>query len=487
MLKRNFKPFIETAFVILLSLPLVMYAWIGFYSRYVSDDFLTAGYLRVLGFWEAQHYWYFSWSGRYSFTFLVSLMELLGVGATRWLPISSLVLWTGALYWFWDGVFKLASLPYSRWIKLSASMLVIYTTLRTLVGWQQILLWQTGLLTYTVPLIGLTFWSAWFLTHLNKPKTYTPRWYTLLSTVLFFWFLGGLSETSLEFQTVILGITMVFLGLLPKEYPHRRGALLLLAASLVGSLAALLCVAIAPGNSVRLGYSGSIHLPQMTELIVQTFHFAQYYFKNLFTLSIRPMLCILGMPALFASGFHPPLKRRPTQRELLLPAGFLFLFLLVILFVYWICFLPAYVAMRAGPPLRSILIMAFWLSLTFAIESYVFGLTLMRLAQWISSFFQREDVLRIIRAGAVLATFVLLVLGPLQTAQKLWYVLPEYRQFATGWDARDRLARQAAANGINHVSLPQLNDLYGLGPEVSEQLTRYYGLPGIVIFTETGK
>jgi hypothetical protein len=69
----------------------------------------------------------------------------------------------------------------------------------------------------------------------------------------------------------------------------------------------------------------------------------------------------------------------------------------------------------------------------------------------------------------------------------LWYVLPEYRQFATGWDARDRLARQAAANGINHVSLPQLNDLYGLGPEVSEQLTRYYGLPGIVIFTETGK
>jgi hypothetical protein len=482
MIKKNLRPCTEIAFVILLALPLVLYAWIGFYSRYVADDFWSAGYLRVLGFWEAQRYWYLSWSGRYSFTFLVSLMELLGVSVARWLPVSSLVLWTGALYWFWDGVFKLASLPYSRWIRLGASFLVIYTTLRTLVGWQQVLLWQTGLLTYTVPLIGLTFWAAWFLTRLNKPKTYTPRWYTLLSTVLFFWFLGGLSETSLEFQTVILGITSVFLGLLPKEYPHRRGALLLLAAGLVGSLAALLCVAIAPGNSVRLGQTGSIHLPQMTELAVQTFRFAQHYFKNFFTLSIRPVLCILGIPALFAIGFHPRLNQRPTRRDLLLPTGFLLIFLLVILGVYWVCFLPAYVAMRAGPPLRSIVIMFFWLSLTFSIESYVFGVTITKLAQWISPVFQRPDTSRLIRIGAVLALLVLLAIGPLQTAQKLWHIWPEYRQFAVEWDIRDRMARQAAANGIRDIVLPQLNDLYDLGPEAEEQFARYYGLLGSITF-----
>jgi len=84
-MKKQLRPLVETIFVIILALPLVMVAWIGFYSRYVADDFWTAGYLRTLGFWDAQRYWYLSWSGRYSFTFLVSLVEGPGVGATRWL------------------------------------------------------------------------------------------------------------------------------------------------------------------------------------------------------------------------------------------------------------------------------------------------------------------------------------------------------------------------------------------------------------------
>jgi len=486
MIKKNLRPVTEIAFVILLALPLVLYAWIGFYSRYVADDFWTAGYLRVLGFWEAQRYWYLSWSGRYSFTFLVSLVELLGVGATRWLPVSSLVLWAGALYWLWDGIFRLAGLPYSRWIRLSASLLVIYTTLRTLVGWQQAFLWQTGLMTYTVPLIGFTFWSAWFLACLSQPEVDTPKWHTLLWTTLLFWFLGGFSETSLAFQTALLGLALLFFAFLSRETPHRRSSLLLLAAGLAGSLTALLCVLIAPGNSVRLGQNVGIHLPQMTELISQTFHSTQHYFKNIFTLSIRTVLCILGMPALFAIGFHPRLKRKPTRRDLILPTWFLLLFLLVILAVYWVCFLPAFVAMRAGPPQRSIVVMFFWLSLTLAIESYVFGVTITRLAQWISPLFQRTDLLRLIRIGAVLAMIALLVIGPLQSAQKLWQIWPVYRQFATEWDNRDRLARQAAANGIRDIVLPQLNDLYDLGPEAGEQFARYYGLLGTISFESHG-
>jgi hypothetical protein len=299
LIKKNFRPVTEIIFVILLALPLVLYAWIGFYSRYVADDFWTAGYLRQLGFWEAQRYWYLSFSGRYSFTFLVSLIELLGVGATRWLPVSSLVLWTGALYWFWDGLFRLAGLPYSRWVRLSAALLVIYTTLRTLVfGWQQAFLWQTGLLTYTVPLIGLTFWSAWFLNCLCHPEVDTPKRHTLLWTALLFWFLGGLSETSLAFQTVLLGLALVFFAFSSREIPHRRDSLSLLAAGLAGTLAALLCMFIAPGTSVRLELNAGDYFPPLTGLIISTFNSAKHYITNLITLSIRPMLCILGMPAL---------------------------------------------------------------------------------------------------------------------------------------------------------------------------------------------
>jgi hypothetical protein len=485
MLKRNFKPFIETAFVIILSLPLVLYAWVGFYTRYLEDDFLTAGYLRTLGFWESQYYWYITLSGRYTFTFLVNLVELLGPWAAQWLPATSLVLWTAALYWFFNGLFELVGLPYSRLVRLGAAFLVLYTTLRTLVNWQQVILWQTGLLTYPLPLIGLTFWSAWFLSQLNRPEADRPKWNTLFLTAVWFWILGGLSETSLAFQITLLGLALVFFCLLPADYRHRRSALLLLAMGLAGSLVAFFCVLAAPGNSVRLGQPAGIRLPFLTDLIYSTILFARHYLKDFFINFPRPALCILGIPALLAFGFHPPSKQKTGARELRQLICFLLIFLLVIMLVYWACFTPAYVAMRAGPPHRSMVIMFFWLSLTVGIESYAFGLFLNRLAQWVSPFFQRADILRVIKMGAVLVTFFLLILGPLQSAQKLWRILPEYRQFAIDWDARDQMARRAVANGINNASLPQLNDLYGLGPEISKQFTLYYGLDGPVTFYST--
>jgi hypothetical protein len=481
-MKKHLRPLFETIFVIILALPLVMVAWIGFYSRYVADDFWTAGYLRILGFWDAQRYWYLSWSGRYSFTFLVSLVELPGVGATRWLPLLTVALGVGALYWFWDSVFKLAGLPYSRWIRLGAALLVMYTTLRTMVDWQQVFLWQTGILTYTVASIGITFWSAWFLSRLNQPEAYVPKWHSLLLTSLLFWSLGGLSETSLVFQITALGLALIFFAFLSVGYPHRRASLLLLGVGLAGSLAALLCVAIAPGNSVRLGLIGAYHLPNLADLIHQTFDSAKFYIKDLFINSLRPMLCILGIPALLAIGFHPQSKQRPASRDLIQLAGFSMLFLLVMLTVYWVCFTPAYVAMRNGPPHRSMIIMFFWLSLTLTIEGYVSGLTVNRLAQWISPFFQRTDVLGFIRIGVVLAMTALLVLGPLSAAQKLWRIQPEYRQFAIDWDTRDQAARQAAADGIHNAVMPAVTDLYGLSIESSEHFALYYGLLGTVTF-----
>jgi hypothetical protein len=481
-MKKQLRPLVEITFVVILALPLIMYAWIGFYSRYVADDFWSAGYLRTLGFWGAQYYWYTEWTGRYTNSLLITLAELLGTGTTRWLPVTSLTLWAAALYWFFDGIVSLARLPYGRMIRLGAALLILYTTLRILVNWQQAILWQTGILTYTWPMIGLTLWTAWFISRLNLSQAYRPKWSTLLLTVLMFWILGGFSETSLAFQTTVLGMALVFFILLPKGYLHRSGALWLLVMGLAGSLVALLSDLLAPGNSMKFINNGGFQAPQLAEIIFRTFSSAEHYIKNSFDNSLRPVLCILCIPALLALGFHPRQEHRPSPRDLLMPAIFLVLFMLVILAVYWICFVPAFAVLRIGPPLRSLVVMFSWLSLTMGIESYALGFTLSRLAQWTSPFFQQANVLRFIRTGTVLAMAVLLILGPLQTAQRLWLVWPEYRQFAMDWDLRDQMARQAAASGVRDVVLPQLDDLYGLGPEISGQFEIYYGLPGTITF-----
>jgi hypothetical protein len=127
-------------------------------------------------------------------------------------------------------------------------------------------------------------------------------------------------------------------------------------------------------------------------------------------------------------------------------------------------------------------IMFFWLSLTLAIEGYAFGLTVSRLTQWISPFFKRTGVLGLFRIGAVLVMTALLVLGPLQAAQKLWRIQPEYRQFAIDWDTRDQAARQAASDGIHNAVMPAVSELYGLSHESSEHFALYYGLLGTVTF-----
>jgi hypothetical protein len=85
----------------------------------------------------------------------------------------------------------------------------------------------------------------------------------------------------------------------------------------------------------------------------------------------------------------------------------------------------------------------------------------------------------------VVAMSALLILGPLQAAQKLWRIQPEYRQFALDWDARDQLARQAAAFGVHNAVLRGVRDLYDLGEESSEHFARYYGLPGTITFNSS--
>ena len=68
---------------IALALPLLAYASVGWYARYVADDYCWAGVLRTHGFLEAQVYWYTIYSPRYAFTFLVNLVELAGPALRR--------------------------------------------------------------------------------------------------------------------------------------------------------------------------------------------------------------------------------------------------------------------------------------------------------------------------------------------------------------------------------------------------------------------
>ena len=81
------------------SAALLAYAELGRFSRYVADDFCTAGILRDYSFLGAQRYWYLNWSGRYSFTLAITALErLFGLPIVPLLPALVLALWLGVAF-----------------------------------------------------------------------------------------------------------------------------------------------------------------------------------------------------------------------------------------------------------------------------------------------------------------------------------------------------------------------------------------------------
>src|SRR5262249_15938464 len=80
-------------------LSLIAYAYLGFYSRYMADDFSPLKPIRTHGFVAAQIFWYRGWTGRFSFTSLYSLFALLGPTTPRFLPALLLTLWFAGAAW----------------------------------------------------------------------------------------------------------------------------------------------------------------------------------------------------------------------------------------------------------------------------------------------------------------------------------------------------------------------------------------------------
>jgi hypothetical protein len=88
-------------------LSLIAYAYLGTYSRYMADDYSAFTRIRTHGFLGAQINWYQAWTGRFSFTFVNSLVALLGPTTPRFVPGLLLALWFTAAVW---AVYRIHSL-----------------------------------------------------------------------------------------------------------------------------------------------------------------------------------------------------------------------------------------------------------------------------------------------------------------------------------------------------------------------------------------
>jgi Family of unknown function (DUF6056) len=420
-----------------LALPLAVYAAIGGFSRYTADDFCWAGTLRVEGFMNAQVFYYTVYSPRYAFTFLVSLVELAGPAIVPALPAAAILAWLAVMTW------TLSQFGLTTFRSLLLAEVAAFATLQTAPDLSQSLYWQTGMLTYVLPLVLATFLVGWI-------RRGGLAWWAVGLSGLVAFVAGGLSETYLIPQNVAL--TLALLATLTLARLNRRLATHL-AAALAGGVLGLVVIVVAPATAGRVGGTPADLWLAMSAAIAT----AAFQVLRLVRYFVPTIALCLAVPALLGS-CAPRIERR-----------WFVIVTAAVAITLPFCYFPSFYAQNGNPPARSLIVPGAILIgyLGFA------GFSLRAAGQRIP---ERSRALAVLFAGLV----------PLSVAALSLPQVAGAAQYATLFDAEDRQIRASRDAGQTDLTVPPLPPNLGEDFVTADRqnwfntcVARYYGVRSI--------
>jgi hypothetical protein len=430
---------------------LALYAYLGTFTRYMADDYCSAAALKSEGFWGAQSYWWQNWSGRYSFSFIVSLVEILGLKIVPILPGLAIALWLFSVVW--------GCLPWLRNLQVSHAVsgalflasVALWSTYRSVDDYPQIVFWQTGILTYPISIILFFLGLGLALRRSSYPDQ--MHWWELLLWFTFAFATGGFSETGVIVQIALLGL-LLLVTFLTK---NKNGKILIpiLVTAIAGSVLSLFIIAIAPGNAVRsAGFQNIPPLLQSFEgSLVEGFAFLPILVERHTTVFVFGFLT-----GAFYACFFIPEKLQIRKFSLAIYFGASLLFVLIGI---WASIAPAYL-LRGGIPPQRVLLSSYFLAACLAIFWGILGAL----------------VLRSILPKTSLAVQGWISLGLLVLIM-IWAVLPfsnsqvkliaPLKNYSSLWDERHQSMLTASLDGesiIVTTDLTKVKTISELGPRL---------------------
>jgi hypothetical protein len=426
----------------LLASGLAAHAYVGFFTRYMADDYCTAGTLRTAGLWATQRHYYTAWSGRFSFTLTVSLVELLGTGVAPYLPTAALLCWLAATTW---AVYEILRGSLGRRPLLFSFLLaelIVYATIADNVGGvQEALYWQTGMLTYVAPLILLTTLAGFYARKLRRADGRAPGKASLLAFFAAAFYAGGFSETSALMQIGALAVAAAVLFLADAQ--RRRRLLPALFAGLFGSVVALSVVALAPGNSTREAalpaHSGRLTIVWRAMSNELGHAFSEHNYGTTFAPRWAAMLLAASLAFLLSTRADGDAQKSLRRLLWLAASGLL---------VYFCCFLPASYALSGMPPARALVVAQFVLVCTLVSVGWVAGGAA---AAYFADkgFDSRRPVVVSLAASALLLSLTFV-----GSARRTFSQAGRARALARLWDLHDAETRARVARGEKNLTVP---------------------------------
>ncbi|MBE0696774.1 MAG: hypothetical protein IH586_07615, partial [Anaerolineaceae bacterium] len=278
---------------------LAFFAYLGSFSRFWADDYCYSAIMKQSGWLRGIVVYYLTTGNRFSTIATVGLIDLFGPRSLSFLPMLLLAFWVWAWFYFLFQICQLFSWSIPKpWLFFVALLQVYFVTLLT-PSRLQVIYWRLGILHYSFPLPLLLLQLGWFAGYFRRTFcTRTPALDTqgekplpvsrpavlvLLVSTLGSFYAAGQSETPAFMQAGIYGMILLACLLFLKG-SRRVFTVWLMAASLLGTLLAVLIIFNSPFNATRLH---DMPVPQNLLLIIP---YSFRYVFEFFFYSIRGQL-----------------------------------------------------------------------------------------------------------------------------------------------------------------------------------------------------
>jgi hypothetical protein len=460
---------------------LALYAYLGTFSRYSSDDYCLSAFFLADDFLGAMIRRYFISSSRYTNILFIGLSDrLFGWYNVAILPALMLSLFVWGLYLLLKEIAEILQLGWSRGMVIFLSLLTVYFSITQAPDLYETLYWRAGMTSHFAPVVFMPFWGAFLLRQIRNARGGSlPSLWAQAACFLIPFGIGGLSEPPTALMITILGLGIPAAWRW-SESRNRRSILILLSWSLVGAVTALLVMGLAPANSLRM----QTPPPPLLELISKIIYYPSFFVTGTLRTLPTPTLISIVVPAVlfYVKYGHPVQGIITDQRNRL---GLLMLILLVLAYLLIAASFAPSVYGQSYPVPRARFAARVIMTAALMAEGALIGVLAARANV-------RSFQTIAFRNFAILI-LALLALYPLRTAWRTYGEIPTYRQSAVVWDAREAQILAMKAQGEQDLVVPFLSEvpIQDLGDHKGYRLNRcaaaLYGVNSIVAVPMEGE
>jgi uncharacterized protein DUF6056 len=431
-------------------IPLVLYGYLGIFSRYGSDDYCISAFYLQKNIVNAMIQRYLTATSRYTNIIFTGLADkIFGWYNVAILPALMLTLFVWGIYLLLKEIVEILQLGWSRGMAFFLSLFIVYFSITQAPNLYETLYWRAGMTSHFAPLALLPFFGTFLLKQIRKVREGSPAFWVQAVCFMIPLVIGGLSE-----PPTALMITILFLAVVAawwSEARSRRAVLTLLIWSLIGAMTALMIMALAPANSLRTQTA----TPGLIELVSRIIYYPAYFILDTLRTFPIPTLVTIIVPALL---FYVKYiySSQNFSREVRNRLGILMIVVLLLTYLFIAAGFAPSAYGQSYPIPRARFIGRVLMTTALITEGALLGVLFSQIR---SNFFQSTTF-----QGVATLVLIVLMLYPLRTAWRMAGEIPVYRERAAAWDAREVEIKAMKAAGqtdlvVRFLSKERLQDL----------------------------